>query len=189
MPHYKFLVAENRIVECAYIVEADSPEEARDAAESGETVSETDLKDQGVNNRTVLECFGEVPADAEHVKLGSVPSVTVHSDWRADGIEEDEDLWRLDLDDNETQIQLFAEVEDEDPMTPSYTGCCRLFIEVDRRDESGDKRIHYAGHEWLNIPPEEAASLLAKPKAEVVAALNSKIAEVKALPCDKSMLN
>ena len=64
MPRYRFLVAEARIVECEYIVEADSPEVAREAAEIGDTVSETDLKDQGVNHRTILEDRGETPAPA-----------------------------------------------------------------------------------------------------------------------------
>ena len=125
----------------------------------------------------------------EVLTIAHAEPTTVHGDWDEDGVEEDENLWRLDFDDNETQLQLFATVKDAKADKPEYTGECRLLVEIDRRDPATDneKRVHYACKVW-KIDATTAANLLSKPKQELLTELADEIAEVKARPCDKTML-
>ena len=125
----------------------------------------------------------------EAVVLGDRLAVTIHSDWYGDGVESGEDLWRLDLDDNETQIQLFAKVEEEEADELVYTGKCRIFLEVDRRDPATDneKQTFYTSNGW-EISAASAGEFLSKPKNDMADLLAQQIAALKAMPCNEDMV-
>lgn len=53
MSKYRVIVSEVRHYDVAYIVEADSPEEAVEMAEQGDSIKETQLKNHGVMDRHV----------------------------------------------------------------------------------------------------------------------------------------
>jgi len=55
MRMYRFAVTETRNFEVEYVVEAETEEEAREKAESGETVSEEEIGLTGVSDRYVAE--------------------------------------------------------------------------------------------------------------------------------------
>jgi hypothetical protein len=60
MPEFEFTVIETRTYDVRYVVEADTPEEAREMAESGETVEEIEIKCRDVLNRTIYSGPREV---------------------------------------------------------------------------------------------------------------------------------
>jgi hypothetical protein len=60
MPEFEFTVIETRTYDVRYVVEADTPEEALEMAESGETVEETKIKCRDVLNRTIYSGPREV---------------------------------------------------------------------------------------------------------------------------------
>ena len=101
---------------------------------------------------------------------GKLRTIQSHTDWYVDGVEDNEQLWRLDtLPPLYCQIQLFAEVSttsadpyENEPGVDSgacFTGNFRLFNERDERDPSGEHRIFYAG-EQFEINHERAMQLL-----------------------------
>ena len=53
MAVYKLEVIESRSVLCLYTVEADSPQEAKQKAATGNTIAEEDIKNYGVLDRNV----------------------------------------------------------------------------------------------------------------------------------------
>lgn len=53
MDEYDVVVLETRVVRCLYRVRADNERDARGLAEMGDTVLETELRDDGVINRTI----------------------------------------------------------------------------------------------------------------------------------------
>ena len=55
MPKFKFEMLETRVYDVIYEVEADNLEEAKAKALRGDTVSETDIKCRGVNDRDIWE--------------------------------------------------------------------------------------------------------------------------------------
>lgn len=59
MPKFKFAVTETRNVEMQYTVEAETEAAARDKAEAGETLSETEISITGVSDRYVGEVISE----------------------------------------------------------------------------------------------------------------------------------
>lgn len=66
MAEYEVRVFETVIQEKVYTVEAETAEEAREFAESGETLSEDFVRDVEVTNRTIIsgpELLGATPAD------------------------------------------------------------------------------------------------------------------------------
>lgn len=113
-------------------------------------------------------------------------AIVIHPDWREDGVEAGEELWRLDLPDN-IQVQLFARVKREDAKPLDYTGKFRLFIEHDVRDASGEQTVRYAGDNFT-ITREEAVALLAVPKEQTAAYLINNINRVKKMPNDDEVV-
>jgi hypothetical protein len=114
----------------------------------------------------------------------------VHRDWYEDGVEDGENLWRLDW--PEYQAQLFCKLDHDDrKVVVNADGLryvsARLLIERDRRDESGDNRIDYACEAWP-ISPEQAQELLRMDREGAKAAMAAKIAVVQGLPCDARYL-
>ncbi len=118
---------------------------------------------------------------------------TVHPDWYADGIDNDENLWRLDfaVNGNEYQAQLFLKLGiPEDELAKCFDGpipytSARLFLERDNRLPGGDgERIDYACECWTIEAP-RALGLLAVSKDEAVAAMGDQIRHVEALPNDR----
>lgn len=55
MPEFKFAVTETRNVEMHYTIIADTEAEAREMAEAGETVDETEISITGVTDRYVSD--------------------------------------------------------------------------------------------------------------------------------------
>lgn len=115
-----------------------------------------------------------------------------HKDWYFDGGGEEpngEDLWRLDVvfADKDFQIQLFAKPMDFVPGMSLrddgwYEGC-RVFIERDRRDVSGDVRIDYAGHAWP-IADSAAERLLGLDSESVKVSLHPLLQQMANIPRD-----
>jgi hypothetical protein len=110
-----------------------------------------------------------------------------HPDWYADGVEDGEQCWRLDPD-NVIQVQVFATLVEPAPhgKWPEWENP-RLFIERDRRDASGEKRIDYACDSWA-IADGEAAALLTATQAVACAMLKDRIERVLWLPCDPTYI-
>jgi hypothetical protein len=54
MALYRISVGETRIVEMLYFIEADSPEEAEEKAERGDTEREEFVRDLDITNREIL---------------------------------------------------------------------------------------------------------------------------------------
>jgi hypothetical protein len=124
----------------------------------------------------------------------------IHNDWYHDGLEDGEDLWRLDFEvpayPHWLQAQLFATPVgytkenrheppwDRDPTEFDWSHA-RLLIERDGRDDSGDVRIDYAFAVWP-LTPERARELLAASTEEAVGMMSNEIAQVLSLPCDTS---
>jgi hypothetical protein len=100
----------------------------------------------------------------------------VHKDWYDDEIIDDERLHRLDPGED-IQVQLFTYfTTDKDTFHHA-----RLFIEVDKRDETGERRTHYACDGWpITVP--DALDLLALDNEQAKAKLRDKIDHVLALP-------
>ena len=107
---------------------------------------------------------------------------SLHKDWYKDGVEDDEECWRLDLDDD-IQVQIFAQVVQLRPYGANYVPL-RLFIERDTRigAESVD-RVHYACQTW-SLTDVDAYCFLTWGKKKVGVLLSGKIKEVMALPND-----
>lgn len=66
MPYYDVIVEETRHVTMRYRVEADSPEQAASEAEQGISISEIEVKDNGILDRSVsLDDIKQIPAFVE----------------------------------------------------------------------------------------------------------------------------
>lgn len=117
----------------------------------------------------------------------------VHEDWYEDGVEDGENLWRLDFSygKNEYQAQLFCEappgtddgVADDDSLDYSSA---RLFIERDNRLEGG-ARWDYACGTWP-LNDVEAVSLLKSDTVEAIVSMMDKVRQVEKMPNDRDFI-
>lgn len=112
--------------------------------------------------------------------------ITFNKNWYHDGIEDGEDLWRLDPEAN-IQIQVFVDIVGDGL---SHGDKFRLFIEHDVREKTKtdpSKRVKYSAKEFP-ITPTEAHALLLMDETAAVQWLRNRINEVIAMPDGKHML-
>ena len=107
------------------------------------------------------------------------------SPWYEDGIESDEQCWRLEPM-HDVQVQLFAAVvQDNDDESKIQYDSPTLFMDVDRRELGNPgNRIHYACAGRHPISEATAAKLLGMGDDEVKSHLAAEIAALLKLPND-----
>jgi hypothetical protein len=117
-----------------------------------------------------------------------------HDDWYQDGEGADE-MWRLDW--NDFQFQLYGQVDPSQvddyndskiPLWRVKFTSFRLFLELDERDRTGDRRLWYACNGWP-ITAEQAQNYLAADTEKMAILGRAYMQEVYALECDQSMVD
>lgn len=119
----------------------------------------------------------------------------VHDDWYEDGVEDGENLWRLDFarGADEYQAQLSCRLAPGAVVAPcgwctpaTAYAAARLFLERDNRLAYGE-RWDYACASW-DLTPDVAAGLLAADKALAAWFLEEYVDAVAALPNDRAFI-